>query len=73
MHLSSLTLLTLSWAMYSYSHYLFLSREEDFTKSMYPSLNGSSNSQPRQHPDQKKVNLICDVMRVAMEHIDPQK
>ncbi|NXD93902.1 ELP1 protein, partial [Chaetorhynchus papuensis] len=48
-------------------------KEEDFTKSMYPSLNGSSNTQPRQHPDQKKVNLICDVMRVAMEHIDPQK
>ncbi|NWY42619.1 ELP1 protein, partial [Sylvia atricapilla] len=48
-------------------------KEEDFTKSMYPSLNGSSNSQPRQHPDQKKVNLICDVMTVAMEHIDPQK
>ncbi|NXS21232.1 ELP1 protein, partial [Mystacornis crossleyi] len=48
-------------------------REEDFTKSMYPSLNGNSNTQPRQHPDQKKVNLICDVMRVAMEHIDPQK
>ncbi|RMC22440.1 hypothetical protein DUI87_00754 [Hirundo rustica rustica] len=51
----------------------WLDREEDFTKSMYPSLNGSSNSQPHQHPDQKKVNLICDVMRVAMEHIDPQK
>ncbi|XP_064295222.1 elongator complex protein 1 isoform X2 [Phalacrocorax carbo] len=48
-------------------------KEEDFTRSMYPSLNGSSNAQPRQHPDQKKVNLICDVMRVAMEHIDPQK
>ncbi|KAF4804292.1 inhibitor of kappa light polypeptide protein enhancer in B-cells, kinase complex-associated protein [Turdus rufiventris] len=48
-------------------------KEEDFTKSMYPSLNGSSNSQPHQHPNQKKVNLICDVMRVAMEHIDPQK
>ncbi|XP_069632467.1 elongator complex protein 1 isoform X3 [Haliaeetus albicilla] len=48
-------------------------KEEDFTKSMYPSLNGSSNVQPCQHPDQKKVNLICDVMRVAMEHIDPQK
>ncbi|KAJ7396739.1 Elongator complex protein 1 [Pitangus sulphuratus] len=51
----------------------WLDREEDFTKSMYPSLNGSSNTQPRQHSDQKKVNLICDVMRVAMEHIDPQK
>ncbi|XP_030823995.1 elongator complex protein 1 [Camarhynchus parvulus] len=48
-------------------------KDEDFTKSMYPSLNGSSNSQPHQHPDQKKVNLICDVMRVAMEHVDPQK
>ncbi|XP_025966946.2 elongator complex protein 1 [Dromaius novaehollandiae] len=48
-------------------------KEEDFTKSMYPSLNGSSNAQPQQHPDQKKVNLICDVMRVAMERIDPQK
>ncbi|NWR39395.1 ELP1 protein, partial [Tachuris rubrigastra] len=48
-------------------------KEEDFTKSMYPSLNGSSNTQPCQHSDQKKVNLICDVMRVAMEHIDPQK
>ncbi|NWS77861.1 ELP1 protein, partial [Crotophaga sulcirostris] len=48
-------------------------KEEDFTKTMYPSLNGSSNAQPRHHPDQKKVNLICDVMRVAMEHIDPQK
>ncbi|XP_017590845.1 PREDICTED: elongator complex protein 1 isoform X1 [Corvus brachyrhynchos] len=48
-------------------------KEEDFTKSMYPSLNGSSSTHPRQHPDQKKVNLICDVMRDAMEHIDPQK
>ncbi|XP_072716665.1 elongator complex protein 1 isoform X2 [Ciconia boyciana] len=48
-------------------------KEEDFTKNMYPSLNGSSNAQPHQHPDQKKVNLVCDVMRVAMEHIDPQK
>ncbi|NXS51860.1 ELP1 protein, partial [Brachypteracias leptosomus] len=48
-------------------------KEEDFTKSMYPSLNGSSNTQPHRQPDQKKVNLICDVMRVAMEHIDPQK
>ncbi|XP_035746671.1 elongator complex protein 1 isoform X2 [Egretta garzetta] len=48
-------------------------KEEDFTKSMYPSLNVSSNAQPHQHPDQKKVNVICDVMRVAMEHIDPQK
>ncbi|XP_062455173.1 elongator complex protein 1 isoform X2 [Rhea pennata] len=48
-------------------------KEEDFTKSMYPSLNGSSNAQPQQHPDQKKVNVVCDVMRNAMERIDPQK
>ncbi|XP_071436399.1 elongator complex protein 1 [Pithys albifrons albifrons] len=48
-------------------------KEEDFTKSIYPSLNGSCNTQALQHPGQKKVNLICDVMRVAMEHIDPQK
>lgn len=40
---------------------------------MYPSLNGSGNAQPHQYPDQNKVNLVCDVMRVAMEHINPQK
>ncbi|NXD28826.1 ELP1 protein, partial [Spelaeornis formosus] len=48
-------------------------KEEDFTKNMYPSLNVISNSQPCEHPDQKKVNLICDMMRIAMERIDPQK
>ncbi|KAI6058316.1 Elongator complex protein 1 [Aix galericulata] len=48
-------------------------KEEDFTKSMYPTPNGSSNAQPRQHLDQKKVNLVCDMMRVAMERIDPEK
>ncbi|XP_032061970.1 elongator complex protein 1 [Aythya fuligula] len=48
-------------------------KEEDFTKSMYLTPNGSSNAQPRQHLDQKKVNLICDMMRVAMERIDPEK
>ncbi|KAK2514103.1 elongator complex protein 1 [Columba livia] len=48
-------------------------KEEDFTKTMYPSLNGSGNAQPHQYPDQNKVNLVCDVMRVAMEHINPQK
>ncbi|NXU55125.1 ELP1 protein, partial [Turnix velox] len=54
---------------------LFLTelRDEDFTKSMYPSLSSSDNVQPHQHPGQKKVNIICDAMRVAMEHIDPQK
>ncbi|NWV00667.1 ELP1 protein, partial [Upupa epops] len=48
-------------------------KEEDFTKTMYPCMNVSSNAQPLQHPDKKKVNVICDVMRIAMEHIDPQK
>ncbi|NXC44125.1 ELP1 protein, partial [Penelope pileata] len=48
-------------------------KDEDFTKSMYPSLNSSSNDQPYQQPEEKKVNLICDVMRVAMESIDPEK
>uniref|UniRef100_A0A8B9ZJN8 Elongator complex protein 1 n=1 Tax=Anas platyrhynchos TaxID=8839 RepID=A0A8B9ZJN8_ANAPL len=48
-------------------------KEEDFTKSMYPTPNGSSNAQPRQHLNQKKVNLVCDMMRVAMERIDPEK
>lgn len=48
-------------------------KDEDFTKTMYPSLSSSSNDQPRQQPEQKKVNLICDVMRVAMECIDPEK
>uniref|UniRef100_A0A8C8BM55 Elongator complex protein 1 n=1 Tax=Otus sunia TaxID=257818 RepID=A0A8C8BM55_9STRI len=33
-------------------------KEEDFTKSMYPSLNGTCNAQPLQHSDQKKVNVI---------------
>ncbi|NXN94720.1 ELP1 protein, partial [Rhinopomastus cyanomelas] len=48
-------------------------KEEDFTKTMYPSMNVSSNAQPPQHTDKKKVNLICDVMKSAMEHLDPQK
>ncbi|POI33793.1 hypothetical protein CIB84_002455 [Bambusicola thoracicus] len=51
----------------------WLDRDEDFTKTMYPSLSSSSNDQPHQQPEQKKVNLICDVMRVAMECIDPEK
>lgn len=54
-------------------HGVFLFREEDFTKSMYPALSGSSNAHLHCHPHQTKINLICDVMRVAMEHIDPQK
>uniref|UniRef100_A0A8C8RGH4 Elongator complex protein 1 n=1 Tax=Pelusios castaneus TaxID=367368 RepID=A0A8C8RGH4_9SAUR len=47
-------------------------KEEDFTKTMYPSP-VSSNIQPQQCPDVKKVDLICDAMRAAMEKISPQK
>ncbi|XP_043371415.1 elongator complex protein 1 isoform X2 [Dermochelys coriacea] len=50
----------------------WLDREEDFTKTMYPSP-VSSNIQLQQCPDQKKVDLICDAMRAAMENINPQK
>nr|XP_008170108.1 elongator complex protein 1 isoform X1 [Chrysemys picta bellii]XP_008170109.1 elongator complex protein 1 isoform X1 [Chrysemys picta bellii]XP_008170110.1 elongator complex protein 1 isoform X1 [Chrysemys picta bellii] len=47
-------------------------KEEDFTKTMYPSP-VSSNVPLHQCPDQKKVDLICDAMRAAMENINPQK
>ncbi|XP_067409412.1 elongator complex protein 1 [Emydura macquarii macquarii] len=47
-------------------------KEEDFTKTMYPSP-VSSNVQPQQCPDVKKVDIICDAMRAAMENINPQK
>ncbi|XP_043403573.1 elongator complex protein 1 isoform X5 [Chelonia mydas] len=47
-------------------------KEEDFTKTMYPSP-VLSNVQLQQCPDQKKVDLICDAMRAAMENINPQK
>uniref|UniRef100_A0A674IEZ0 Elongator complex protein 1 n=1 Tax=Terrapene triunguis TaxID=2587831 RepID=A0A674IEZ0_9SAUR len=47
-------------------------KEEDFTKTMYPSP-VSSNVPLQQYPDQKKVDLICDSMRAAMENINPQK
>ncbi|EMP37548.1 Elongator complex protein 1 [Chelonia mydas] len=50
----------------------WLDREEDFTKTMYPSP-VLSNVQLQQCPDQKKVDLICDAMRAAMENINPQK
>uniref|UniRef100_A0A8C3T4M0 Elongator complex protein 1 n=1 Tax=Chelydra serpentina TaxID=8475 RepID=A0A8C3T4M0_CHESE len=47
-------------------------KEEDFTKTMYPSPI-SSSVQLQQCSGQKKVDLICDAMRAAMENIDPQK
>ncbi|XP_074850568.1 elongator complex protein 1 isoform X2 [Carettochelys insculpta] len=47
-------------------------KEEDFTKTMYQST-VSSNIQLQEYCDQKKVDLVCDAMRVAMESISPQK
>lgn len=69
----NVTVLVLNYVMDQAGIRVFLFREEDFTKSMYPTPNGSSNAQPCQHLDQKKVNLVCDMMRVAMERIDPEK
>uniref|UniRef100_A0A8D0GXX1 Uncharacterized protein n=1 Tax=Sphenodon punctatus TaxID=8508 RepID=A0A8D0GXX1_SPHPU len=53
---------------------LFLTelREEDFTKTMYP-LPVPSGAQVLECPDCKKVDLICDAMRAAMENINPHK
>nr|XP_006133345.1 elongator complex protein 1 [Pelodiscus sinensis] len=47
-------------------------KEEDFTKTMYPSP-VSSSVQPQEYPGQNKVDLVCDAMRAAMENINPQK
>lgn len=69
----NVTVFVLNFVMDQARIHVFLFRDEDFTKSMYPSLNGSSNAQPHRRLDQKKVNLVCDMMRVAMERIDPEK
>ncbi|XP_025054852.1 elongator complex protein 1 isoform X1 [Alligator sinensis] len=47
-------------------------KDEDFTKTMYPSPVGSI-VQPVLCPTQKKVDLVCDAMRAAMEKINPHK
>lgn len=47
-------------------------REEDVTKTMYPPPITKS-VQVSTHPDGKKLDLICDAMRAAMEAINPRK
>ncbi|KAL6117335.1 elp1 [Pungitius sinensis] len=53
---------------------LFLTelKEEDTTSTMYPRPeDGSVQSQPG--PGQKKVDVVCDALRGAMESMDPNK
>lgn len=47
-------------------------REEDVTKTMYPSP-VSKSVQVSRDPDRRKVDHICDSMRIAMENINPHK
>uniref|UniRef100_A0A8D1MM46 Elongator complex protein 1 n=1 Tax=Sus scrofa TaxID=9823 RepID=A0A8D1MM46_PIG len=47
-------------------------KEEDVTKTMYPPPS-TPTVQPSSDPDGKKVDLICDAMRAAMENINPHK
>ncbi|XP_022434822.1 elongator complex protein 1 isoform X2 [Delphinapterus leucas] len=47
-------------------------KEEDVTKTMYPPP-VTSTVQLSSNPDGKKVDLICDAMRAAMENINPHK
>ncbi|XP_041513450.1 elongator complex protein 1 [Microtus oregoni] len=53
---------------------LFLTelKEEDVTKTMYPPP-VPNTVQTFRDPDKKKLDLICDTMRVAMENINPHK
>ncbi|GAB1288525.1 Elongator complex protein 1 [Apodemus speciosus] len=47
-------------------------REEDVTKTMYPPP-ATKSVQVSTHPEGKKLDLICDAMRAAMETINPRK
>ncbi|XP_069867301.1 elongator complex protein 1 isoform X1 [Dipodomys merriami] len=47
-------------------------KEEDVTKTMYPPP-VTSNLHLSRDPDGKKLDLICDAMRAAMENINPHK
>uniref|UniRef100_A0A8C4PVD0 Elongator complex protein 1 n=1 Tax=Equus asinus asinus TaxID=83772 RepID=A0A8C4PVD0_EQUAS len=47
-------------------------KEEDVTKTMYPPP-VTSTVQLSRDPDGKKVDLVCDAMRSAMENINPHK
>ncbi|XP_020664637.3 elongator complex protein 1 isoform X1 [Pogona vitticeps] len=53
---------------------LFLTelKEEDFTKTMYPPLD-PAGACDLHSSDKKKVDLICDAMRTAMENINAPK
>ncbi|XP_034357990.1 elongator complex protein 1 [Arvicanthis niloticus] len=53
---------------------LFLTelREEDVTKTMYPPP-VTKSVQMSTHPDGKKIDLICDALRAAMETVNPRK
>uniref|UniRef100_A0A8C5MDG3 Elongator complex protein 1 n=1 Tax=Leptobrachium leishanense TaxID=445787 RepID=A0A8C5MDG3_9ANUR len=53
---------------------LFLTelKEEDVTTTMYP-VPAASHKQPLLVPQVKKVDIICDAMRAAMENIDSHK
>lgn len=47
-------------------------REEDTTSTMYPRPEDSSvHSRPA--AGQKKVDVVCDALRGAMESMDPNK
>ncbi|XP_037351049.1 elongator complex protein 1 [Talpa occidentalis] len=47
-------------------------KEEDVTKTMYPPL-VTSAVQMSKDSEGKKVDLVCDAMRAAMENINPHK
>lgn len=52
--------------------YTLVFREEDVTKTMYPPPVTSAVQLPRD-PEGRKVDLICDAMRAAMENLNPHK
>ncbi|XP_058022152.1 elongator complex protein 1 isoform X3 [Ahaetulla prasina] len=53
---------------------LFLTelKEEDFTKTMYPPLDPTSVNELHSS-NNKKINIVCDAMRQAMENISATK
>lgn len=63
--------------MHCYVHlvtrsYTLVLREEDVTKTMYPPPAPSSGQLSRDLGG-KKLDLICDALRAAMESINPHK
>lgn len=51
---------------------LLVFREEDTTSSMYPRPDGSTvQTQPGAGP--KKVDVVCDALRITMETLDQNK